>query len=335
MMKKIVTIGGGSGTFNLLVGLKKYDYDITAVVSMTDSGGSNKVIRDEFGLLPTSDIRQSLVALADEKDTEAQNLMRRLFMYRFDKGEGIKGMTFGNLFMAALADILGDQAEAIKKTGDILKIKGRVIPVTGEKSDLAAIYENGLKIKGEHNIDEPKHDGKLKIKKIRLDPPAPANPEAIQAVENADLVIIGPGDLYTSLLANVVVDGMAEALKNTKAKIVYALNLMTSFGETYGFKAGDFIKVMESYLLNRPLDYIIVNSSALPPAILEKYKKENNFPVEDDLKEDDSREIIRGDFLNAEEIQKNKADVLRRSLIRHDGNKIAEAVNNILIKQNL
>jgi len=327
-MKKIVTIGGGTGTFNLLLGLKKYNFDISAIVSMADSGGSNKVIRDEFGILPTSDVRQCLVALADEGNDDSQNLMRKLFMYRFNEGRGIKGMTFGNLFMAALADILGNQMEAIRKTGNILKIKGRVIPVTNSDSNLVAEYENGLKVVGEHNIDEPKHSGKIKIKKIYLDPPSVANFEAISAIENADFIIIGPGDLYTSLMVNLAVGGVAKAIKNTKAKIVYVMNIMTSFGETYGLSALDHIEIVEKYMQGRKLDYILLNSKKLPDDIIKKYEKANDYPVKDDLSKGDKR-IIRADFLSNENIKKDKADVLQRSLIRHSGEKIARAIEKI------
>jgi uncharacterized cofD-like protein len=327
-MKKIVTIGGGTGTFNLLLGLKKYDFDISAIVSMADSGGSNKVIRDEFGILPTSDVRQCLVALADEGNNNSQSLMRKLFMYRFCEGRGIKGMTFGNLFMAALTDILGNQMEAIKKTGNILKIKGKVIPVTSSDSNLVAEYENGLTIKGEHNIDEPSHDGKLKIKKIYLDPPSIATSEAINAIKNADFIIIGPGDLYTSLMVNFTVDKVAEAIKKAKAKIIYISNIMTSFGETYGLSASDHIEIIEKYMRNRKLDYIFLNSKKLPDGIIKKYEKENNYPVKDDLSKNDKR-VIRADFLSDKKPKKDRADILQRSLIRHSGEKIARAIEKI------
>jgi uncharacterized cofD-like protein len=167
-LKKIVVIGGGTGTFVDLKGLKNYPYSLSVIVSMSDSGGSNKRIRDEFGLLPTSDIRQCLVALSDEK--KEAGLMRKLFMYRFEKGQGLSGMTFGNLFMAALADILGSQKAAIEQTGRVLRIKGKVIPVSFTDSNLYAKYENGLIVPEEHLIDEPKHDGTLSITDIYLKP---------------------------------------------------------------------------------------------------------------------------------------------------------------------
>ncbi len=329
-MKKIVTIGGGTGVSSVLAGLRKYDCDISAIVSMADNGGSNKIIREEFGLLPLSDIRQCIVALSGGENSSFQDLMRKLFRYRFEKGGGIRGMTFGNLFMTALSDILGDQMEAIRKTQKILKVKGKVIPVTSSNSTLVAVYENGLEVRGEHQIDEPKHDGTLRIEKIYLDPPSFANPEAVAAVESADLIVIGPGDLYTSLMVNLVVDGIAESVSSARARIVYIVNLMTSFGETYGFRASDHIRVVENYIKGRPLDYVLINSSSLPKDIVKEYEKENEFPVEDDLKDSSSYKVIRADLLDARRVVKSKADVLKRSLIRHDGDKVAKIINKIM-----
>src|SRR5260221_7218865 len=158
--KRIVCMGGGTGTFVVLKGLKSYQYHLSAIVTMSDSGGSNKRIRDEFGMLPTSDIRQCFVALSEEKGRAG--LLRKLFMYRFEKGEGISGMTFGNLFMAALTDIVGSQQEAIRQTGKLLRVHGAVIPVSFTHTNLIAEYEDGHKTTEEHLIDEPKHDGRMK-----------------------------------------------------------------------------------------------------------------------------------------------------------------------------
>src|SRR3989344_1450850 len=230
--QKILVIGGGTGTFTVLSGLKKYPVSLSAIVTMADDGGSNKVIRDEFGLLPVSDIRQCFVALAEENG-EVSQLMRKLFMYRFHQGNGISGMTFGNLFMAALTEILGSQKEAIEKTGKILRIKGQVIPVSFEDTRLAALYECGHTVIGEHQIDEPKHNGKLQIKELFLQPKVKANPDAVSAILNADIIVLGPGDLYTSTIPNLLVEGISDALKQTKAKIMYVINLMTKDGQTY------------------------------------------------------------------------------------------------------
>ncbi|MFC1629604.1 uridine diphosphate-N-acetylglucosamine-binding protein YvcK [Patescibacteria group bacterium] len=322
--KNIVVIGGGTGTFTVLSGLKKYPVDLSAIVPMTDSGGSNRVIRDEFGLLPTSDIRQCFVALAEENNYSEQTL-RGLFVYRFNKGTGIKGMTFGNLFMAALADIFGSQLEAIQKTGKILKIKGKVLPVTLTNSNLVAIYENGKKVIGEHLIDEPKHNGKLRIKRIYLKPRAKAYPEAIKAILRADLTIIGPGDLYTSLIVNLLSEGIVGALRKTQSKIVYILNLMTRYGQTYGFTAKNHVQALEKYLGKNYLDFALVNSASIPKVVLKKYKKENELPVIDDL-ENDYFKVIRSDFLSKKETKKVSGDVLKRSFVRHDPVKLAKVL---------
>lgn len=325
--KKIVCIGGGTGTSVVLSGLKKYPVDLSVIVAMSDSGGSNKIIRDEFGLLPTSDIRQCLVALS-EADDSSDNLLRQLFMYRFHQVEGIKGNTFGNLFMAALTDILNSQEEAIKKTGEILKIRGKILPVTYNDSTLIAIFENGMKIIGEHEIDMPEHDGSLRIEKAYLEPESKANPKAIKAILNADLVIIGPGDLYTSLIPNFLVKGIKEALRKTKAKKVFVLNLMTRHGQTFGYSAKDHIEDIEKYI-GRILDFVLINSKSISTEILKKYEKEKAFPVEDNL-EKDYFNIIRDDLLSEHETEKIKGDIVDRSLIRHDSDKLAKTIINLI-----
>lgn len=326
-MKKIVCIGGGTGTSVVLSGLKKHSVEITAIISMADDGGSNKVIRDEFGLLPTSDIRQCFVALAENTGDSEQSL-RKLFTYRFHKGAGIEGMTFGNLFMVALTDIFGSQTEAIRKTSEILKIKGKILPITLSNSRLAAVYEDGKKIISEHLIDEPRHDGKLRIKEVYLEPKSKIYPEAARAILNADLVVIGPGDLYTSLISGLVVDGVREALIGTKAKVVYVLNLMTKYGQTYGFTASDHVKILEKYLGKNCLDLVLVSSSWIPKESLKKYEKAKEFAVRDDLK-DNYYVVIRADMLSEKDIKKIPGDSLRRSLIRHDSDKIAKVLINL------
>lgn len=327
----VVCIGGGTGTFVVLKGMKEHPCKLSAVISMSDSGGSNKRIRDEFGLLPTSDLRQCLVALSDEHN--GKGLLRKLFMYRFDKGEGISGMTFGNLFMAALADILGSQEEAIRQTGKVLRIRGSVIPVSFTKTNLVATYEDGSVLKEEHVIDEPVHDGSMKITNIALDPAAAANPEAIHAIHAADLVIVGPGDLYTSVLPNLLVGGIADAIKDTRAKVVYIMNLMTKYGQTYNYSASDHMAVLEQYLGKR-IDTVIINNREVPKDALAVYAKYHELPVVDDLKETGQRyEIIREDVVSAVIVTKSPADELVRSLIRHDSDKLANVLVSILEKQ--
>mgnify|MGYP001563703247 FL=1 len=317
--QRIVCIGGGTGTFVTLRGLKDYPYHLSAIVTMADSGGSNKRIRDEFGLLPTSDIRQCFVALSDENG--GVGLLRKLFMYRFEKGNGISGMTFGNLFMAALSDILGSQAEAIAQTRKVLRIKGTVIPVSYTNTNLFAEYEDGHIVREEHLIDEPPHDGKLRITRVYLKPQAQANPEALEAIKRADMIVLGPGDLYTSLIPNLLVSDVAHTIKNSKAKKVYVLNLMTKWGQTYNFTASDHIAVLEKYVGNT-LDAVIVNSHALPASALALYAKQHELPVVDDLKGTYFK-VIRAPVAATVVTTKTKSDTLTRSLIRHDSARLA------------
>jgi len=326
-MQKIVCIGGGTGTSVVLSGLKKFPIDLTAIVSMADDGGSNKVIRDEFGLLPTSDIRQCFVALAENTGDSEQSL-RKLFNYRFHKGEGLKGMTFGNLFMVALTDIFGSQTEAIKKTSEILKIKGKILPITITDSRLVAVYRNGRKVVGEHLIDEPEKNEDLNIDKVYLEPESQAYPQAIQAILDADLVVIGPGDLYTSIISGLVVAGIKEALNKTKAKVAYVLNLMTKYGQTSGFTALDHIKTLEKYIGSNCLDLVLVNSNPIPDEALKKYESAKEFSVVDNLK-DSYFKVVRSDILSEKEIKKIPGDLLKRSLIRHDSDKLAEVLVKI------
>jgi len=325
--KKVVVIGGGTGTFVVLSGLKKWVKDLVAVVSMADSGGSNKKIRDEFGLLPTSDIRQCFVALASGS-SETEKIMRQLFTYRFTKGNGLTGMTFGNLFMAALADILGSQFEAIEKTGKVLRINGKVIPVSMENVELCARYENNSVIKGEHVIDEPpiEHDCNQRITNLWVKPRAKASKEALEEIKSADLIILGPGDLYTSTLANLVVDGVGEAICQSRGKLLFILNLMTKSGQTTGFAALDHIDQIKKYTARLP-DYVFLNNKLIPDKICEKYwLEEKSVPVKDDLPQKTSYKVFRSDFLSDLIYQKPSADALKRSLVRHDSDKIAKEV---------
>lgn len=329
-MAKIVCIGGGTGTYTILSGLKHYKHDLSVIVTMTDSGGSNRVIRDEFGLLPTSDLRQCMVALASE---ESDEILRKLFTYRYIHGTGIEGMTFGNLFMAALTDIFGSQKEAIKKTCEMLGVRGNILPVTYDNSHLVARYENGVQVLGEHSIDEPTEEmGKLRIVELEVFPKAKADSDALKAISEADLIVLGPGDLYTSILCNVVVDDIKVAIAASKAKKVYVMNLMTKFGQTHGYKASGHVKEVEKYLGEGVLDYVLIDDGELfPRKILMRYKEEHAEPVKDDLKETFGEiKVVRKDIISSEVFEKNKADKLIRSLIRHDSDKLAKAVVGLL-----
>ena len=328
--QRIVVIGGGTGSFVALSGLKKYPVELAAIVPMSDSGGSNKRLRDEFGLLPTSDIRQCFVALSAEG--QHGGLLRKLFMYRFDRGTGISGMTFGNLFMAALSDILGSQEEAIRQTGKVLRIRGKVIPVSYTDTNLYAEYEDGSVLTEEHLIDEPPVGSiHSKIKKIYLKPRAVANPQALEAIENADVVLIGPGDLYTSIIPNLLVKGVSGALKKTKAQKIFVLNLMTKYGQTTGYRASDHLKALETYIGQDIIDVVLVNTKKPGKAALRWYKDFEEYPVADDLKDLDKRKIIRAVLVKDIVIEKDKADSLKRSIIRHDPDGLAKEVMKLTI----
>lgn len=325
---KVVVIGGGTGTFTALSGLRQHPVDLAAVISMADNGGSNRILRDEFGILPTSDIRQALVALAD--DAGEREIFRQLFSYRFHQGTGIAGMTFGNLFMAALTDILGSQLKAIEETAKILHIKGKIYPVTLEEVQLLARYENGHQVVGEHNIDEPKHDGRLRIVEMQTIPQVKAYPKALQAIKEADLVVLGPGDLYTSIICNLLIKGVPQALRQTKAKVVYVVNLMSKYGQTYNFTAQDHVLEIEKYLGRGVLDAVLINNNVnFPREVLRRYQEENALPVKDDLTTEKIR-VVRADLLSELVYEKAKADKLHRSIIRHDPQKLAKALIDLV-----
>jgi uncharacterized cofD-like protein len=317
-----VIIGGGTGTFSVLSGLKKYTNNITAVVSMADSGGSAKIERDEWGLLPSSDIRKSLLALADVSNEDSL-ILRQLFRYRYDKGKGLKGMTFGNLFLVTLTKLLGSQKIAIEKAGELLKIRGKVLPASMDNIELVAEYEDKTVVTGEHFIDEPLHNGKLRISKLYVKPKATINEDVVKAIETCDCIIIGPGGFYTTVCANLVVSGMVEAIEKSKAKKIFILNLMTEFGQTFGFTAKTFIDELNKFLDMRNLDYVLINSASIPQRILDKYKKFHAEPVLNDLPKNSPFNIVFSDLLSKRQIKKEKGDSLKRSLIRHSGEKIA------------
>lgn len=322
-MKKITTIGGGTGHFALLSGLKKYDIDISAIVSMADDGGSTGILRNELGVLPPGDVRQCLVALSEAPET-----MRNLFLYRFGIGR-LQGHNFGNLFLSAMEKMTNRFEDAVLEAGKILNIKGRVIPVTVEPMVLMAEYENGKTIKGQSKISKYK---KKKIKKISLEREVHTSYEAVQAILNADLVILSPGDFYTSLLPNFLSFGMTEALRRTNAKIAYVVNLMTKKGETDNFGASNFLWELENYLGANIIDYILVNNSVPSEEMTNLYKEEGEYFINPELdKLQNTRyKIIAQDFLSQIVFEKNPADKLKRSILRHDSNKLARALVNLI-----
>ena len=327
--KKIVVIGGGTGTYSVLSGLRKFkNLKLSVVVTMMDSGGSNRVIRDEFGLLPTSDIRQCMVALTPENTSEQ---LRELFTYRYSSGTGIAGMTFGNLFMAALTDIYKNQEEAIEKTCELLNVQGNIYPVTFDDVHLVAKYDNGKEVLGEHLINEPdKSLGDTKIAGLKLSPKASANKKALAAIKEADMIIMGPGDLFTSVICNLVVGGVSEAIRGSKAEKVYIVNLMTKFGETTNFSASEHLATLEKYLGTKINVCLVNKSTKFPEGVLERYGQEKAYPVKDDLKEGSGLKVVRGDFVSGAVYKQKESDKVKRSLIRHDSKKLAKALVELL-----
>lgn len=328
-MKKVVVIGGGTGTYTALTALRDKKYELTAILTMVDDGGSNKVLRDEFGLLPTSGVRLAMVALSSKP-----SLLRELFLYRYHQGTGISGMTFGNLFLAAVTDILGSQEKAIEHTSDILKVKGKILPISHEDVRLVAKYEDGSEVVGEHLIDEPQHDGKLKITELSTRPAATITEHARQAIIEADAIILGPGDFYTNTIANLIIIGVVDALMESKAQIVFMMNLMTKYGEAYNYKASNYLEDLKKYIPIERINTIVINTDKkFPKAALNQYEKEFSIPVEDDLdgyKLPADTKIVRSSVLYRKEIEPQKGDVLKRSMIRHDPRKLGRVLSEII-----
>lgn len=308
--KKILVIGGGTGIFAALTGLKKHFKNLTAVVTMADDGGSAGILREEFGILPPGDIRRALIALSATDN----KILSELFGYRFAQGSGLSGHAFGNLMLTALERVTGSFEKAIEEAGKILSIEGRVLPVTLTKVSLSAELEDGRIVRGETNIDIPKHDGRLGIKKVWLEPDVLLNPAAKKAIMEADAVVIGPGDLYTSLIPNLLVKGMKEALRSTKGKKIYFVNLMTKFGETTGFRASDFVKTLEQYLGKGVLDYVVVNKTKPTAMRFRPYAKEK-------------AEFVEPDLENLKKPTPVETSLIRKyGFVRHDADKVAELI---------
>lgn len=322
-MKKVTVIGGGTGTFVVLSGLKNHRLDLGVIVSMMDSGGSTGRLRDQLGVLPPGDLRQALLALSD-----APLLWRKLFLYRFQSGD-LDGHNFGNLFLSALEKVSKNYEEVIKSASYVLKTRGLVIPVTFEKTHLAVEYQNGKIVKREGNIDT-NYSERSRIKREYLEPQVKANPQAISRVLESDYIITGPGDLYTSIVPTLLVDGMKDALAKTKAKLIYILNLMTKSGQTSNYTAFDHLRDILEYFGKMP-NYVIVNDGRIPAEIIEWYKKENEQVVQNDLSSANYKgKVIVRDVVDTNKFNKNEKDVLFRSILRHSSKKLAEVLFKII-----
>jgi uncharacterized cofD-like protein len=326
---QIVVIGGGTGTSVLLTGLKTYPVHLSAIISMADSGGSTGRLRDEFGFLPVGDLRQALAALSSDTNHAA---IAKLLLYRFNKGSGLAGHNLGNLILTALQDMTGSTDQAIDIAHHIFRLHGTIIPVTLENIQLQITYEGGSKEIGEHILDE-QHGGE-KIVSVNTVPPAHLNPKAKKALEKADIIVIGPGDLYGSIMPNLIVSGFKSAIKNTKATIIYVVNLMTHYTQTHNLSARDHLNQIEM-ALGRSVDKVLINNAPISKAIRNQYAAQHEFPVKDDLKKTASQLIIRSDLISAVPVVKTESDSVHRSYLRHNPAKIARIViNTINSKEN-
>lgn len=326
--KKIVTIGGGTGRFALLQGLKKYPVELSAIVTMSDDGGSTGRLMDEFGVLPPGDLRQCLVALSS-----APQVMRKLMSYRFDKGE-LKGHNFGNIFLSTLEMVTGSLDKALDLAGAILNIKGKVIPVTLDKVKLVAELKNGKVIQGEDALGDYQLVSRFGIKKIYLQPKGKANPKAIQAIKEADMIVVGPGDLYTSLIPNFLVAGISEAVMRSKAKKVYVINLMNKNGHTDDFEIADYVRTFEHAIGRKKMfDTVIYNTKKPDPALLRKYADEGEPVVPGKKGLNGSYECVGANLLASGLAKKAKGDALPRALIRHDPATLAKLLMRVAGKR--
>ena len=307
---KIVAIGGGTGLSMLLKGIKHITNNITAVVTVGDDGGSSGRLREEMGVLPPGDIRNCIAALADDED-----LVTKLFQYRFRTGEGLEGHSFGNLFLTALCSITGDMVRAVKESSNVLSIRGRVLPSTLDDMKLVAEMEDGRIIHGESNI--PEAHGK--IKRLFTDPKkCKALEEVIYAIRGADLIILGPGSLYTSVIPNLLIEEISKEVIASSAKKIYVCNIMTQPGETDGYAVSDHIQALMKHANSRKLiDAVLVNDS-LPSNLAEKYKLARSYPVKIDT------ENIRK--LGVKIFPKKLIEDSKEGLVRHSSHRVARAI---------
>ncbi len=319
---KIVLIGGGTGLATLLSGLKHYTSNLTAIVTVTDTGKSSGILRREQNMLPPGDIRNCLVALSNQEE-----VLKKLFQYRFQNGS-LGGHSFGNLFIAALTSLTGSFEKAVQEAGRILAIQGKVIPATLTDANIGVELENGTVLLGEDKIvgrNDPVHQ-RSPIRKAFLKPVfAKASPEALQEIRDADLIILGPGCLYTSIISNLLVKGIAKAIQKSTAKKVYVCNIMTQQGQTDRFAASGHIQTLKRYLGAFP-DYCLINTKVPAKKNLRAYEKEHAFMVKADTEKIRKLPIqpIYCDLLQKK--TKKKRVQNRRDYLRHDAEKVAEAV---------
>ena len=313
--KKIVVIGGGSGSSVALCGLKSYDVDLTAIVTMFDSGGSTGILRDEFGYPPLGDIRQCLVALSPEENDRVSALNSALD-FRCDSGSSLRGHSVGNLVLAALTTVYHGVQGAIDEMSRMMQLQGQVVPVTLDEAHLCALLLDGQVIRTESAIDLRGGNGPG-IDKVFLDADVKANPRALDAITNADAILLGPGDLYTSVIPNLLVDEISQAICDTQAPVIYACNLMTKQGETAGYSCSMFAGEVVRYIGSRKLDYLLVNTGIFSDEVLSGYADEMAAPVELDNGDIEkfAHEIVLSDLAWVDGVK-----------VRHDSETLARIV---------
>ena len=304
---KIVAIGGGTGLSMLLKGIKRITNNITAVVTVGDDGGSSGRLREEMGVLPPGDIRNCIAALADNED-----LITKLFQYRFNTGEGLKGHSFGNLFLTALCSITGDMVRAVKEYSNLLSIRGRVLPSTLDNMKLAAEYEDGTIVHGESAIPE-EHK---KIKRLFTEPEhCKPLEDVIEAIKDADLIILGPGSLYTSVIPNLLIKEISEEVIKSNAKKIYVCNIMTQPGETDNYAVSDHINALYKHAGSKKLiDAVLVNN-VLPKNMADKYEQCGQMPV-----------VLDRYNVHVDIVEKKLIEESKEGLVRHSSNRVARAI---------
>jgi len=311
---KIAVIGGGTGLSSILRGLKKYPIDITAIVTVADDGGSSGDLRDALQVPPPGDIRNVLVALS-----EAEPLVRELFQYRFEEGDGLAGHPTGNLLLAAMTNITGDFATAVGSLSQVLNVRGKILPVCNQALCLCAEYEDGCVATGESNI--PNAD--KKIKRVYYQKSCSALDEAVKAVKEADLVVLAPGSLYTSIIPNLLFSEMIYAIKNTKAKFIYCCNIMSQPGETTDFTVSEHIKSIEEHVGFSFIDYVLVNDGKIEASVVQKYKDDKAGIIEIDS------EVLNE--MGVEVIQSRMVSYTKSGEVRHESKKVAAMIFSLLL----
>ena len=308
----IVVIGGGTGLSVLLKGLKRYTSRLTAMVTVSDDGGSSGRLRSELGVLPPGDIRNCLVALA-----ETETLMNKVFQHRFLQGGSLQGHNLGNLLLVAMTEITGDFISAIREVSKVLAVRGKVIPATLEPVVLGGIMVDGTQVMGETAI----RDYQASIKEIFLIPECGPLPETLEAINEADAIIIGPGSLYTSIIPNLLVKGIIEAIASSRAPKFYISNIMTEQGETDEFTAADHLKVIQKHTGKQIIDYAVVNSGKIDEERLKRYKEEKAVPVKSSSDEIAKMgiNIIERDLVSDTEVAWHDADKLARVILEKIG----------------